>query len=104
MEHKDCYALDGTPPRFLGRPSEDHLLCFDHDRLRRIDASVRLPVEEAPTVLARACALWSKNSAPPGTLCEGQDESVAYSARLTLVSGEATGTLAITLLDVVPQT
>ena len=103
VENKDCFTVDGTPPRFVGRATDNYLLCFDHDRLNRIEASVRLSAGEAPTVLARACALWSKNAPPGGGLCEGHDGNVAYSARLSLVTGEAAGTLSITLLDVAPR-
>jgi hypothetical protein len=119
VENKDCHAVDGAPPRFVGQQPETYLLCFEHDHLTRIEASVRLPAADAPTVLARACALWSKNArravpavadpppdtaAAPVNLCEGRDGDIAYSARLGLVPGEATGSVSITLLDVVPRT
>jgi hypothetical protein len=113
---KDCYAIGGTPPRFVGRLPDQYLLCFDHDRLNRIEASVRLPADEAQRLFAQACALWLKNTLPigagattqagtitgAGTTCEGSD-GVAFSARLALVSGEATATLSMTLLDAAAQ-
>ena len=119
IENKDCYAGDATPPRFVGQQPETYLFCFDHDHLNRIEASVRLAAADGPTVLARACALWSKNSRTdpatvadaaveevqlPGNQCEGHDGGVAYSAHVALVPGDADGTLSITLLDVVPRT
>ena len=39
---KDCYGIDGAPPRFVGRQPDQYLLCFDHDRLTRVDAAVRV--------------------------------------------------------------
>jgi hypothetical protein len=97
---KDCYAIDGAPPRFVGRQPDEYLLCFDHDRLNRIDASVRLAADDAAQVFARACALWLKNSAPSsemGNICEGREDGIAWSARLEQVPGEATVPLALTL-------
>ena len=89
--NKDCYAIDGAPPRFVGRTPGEYLLCFDHDKLSRVEASVGLTAEEAPGVFARACALWLKSAAPnAGTVCEGRDSAVAFSSRLAPISGEAT--------------
>lgn len=99
---KDCYATDGTAPRFVGHPTDQYLLCFDHDRLSRIEASVRLTAEEAPQVFARACAMWLKNTAPTegsGHTCEGRDGGIAFSARLALAPGEAAAPLSMTLAD-----
>ncbi len=111
VENKDCYAIEGTPPRFVGQKPETYLLCFDHDHLDRIEAGVRLAADEAPKVFARACALWLKNSAgsdaplaPAGTLCEGRDGDVAFSARLGIMPGEPTGTVVIALANSAPRT
>lgn len=100
VDNRDCYAIDGTPPRFVGQQPDPYLLCFDHDRLNRIDASVRLPADEAPQMFDRACALWLKNTAQlagNGNICEGRDGGIAFSARLGLVPGEAMATVAVTL-------
>ncbi len=80
----DCYSVDGAPPRFLGTLPDEYLLCFEHDRLARIEASVLLPSGEAAQTFARACALWLKVAAPPAgaVLCEGREAAVAFSARL----------------------
>lgn len=89
---KDCYALDATPPSFLGRTPDEYVLCFDHDRLTRIEASVRLPAETSAPEFARACAVWLKSSAATpgiGDSCEGRDGSIAFSARLGAASAEA---------------
>jgi hypothetical protein len=102
-EGKDCYAIDGAPPRFVGQPSDDYLLCFAHDRLIRIEAAARLPAQDAPGIFARACALWAKNASPPaqteppGAPCEGSDGKVNYNARLTLAPDEDSATLGIVL-------
>jgi hypothetical protein len=100
-EMRDCFAIDGAPPRFVGRQPDQLLLCFDHDRLNRVEASVRLGAEEAAQVFAQACALWLKGPAPPagGSTCEGRDGGVAFSAQLATVPGEAVP-LSITLSDV----
>jgi hypothetical protein len=88
---KDCYTVDGKPPRLAGHATDEFLLCFSHDRLDRIEASVPMKAGEGPGVLARACSLWLKHSAPPagGTSCEGRDGDVAFSAHLGQVSGDA---------------
>src|SRR5258707_15717871 len=39
----ECYAVDGTRPRFIARPPSAYLLCFKQDRLSRVEATVRLP-------------------------------------------------------------
>jgi hypothetical protein len=43
----ECFAVDSKPPRFAGRAPDEYLLCFKQDRLTRIEATVRLPAEEA---------------------------------------------------------
>lgn len=100
VDSKDCYAVDGSPPRFVGRQPDEYLLCFDHDRLSRIDAAVRLDADDAAQVFARACALWLKNSAPMpgiGNTCEGRDGGIAWSAHLEQVPGDAAVPLVLTL-------
>jgi hypothetical protein len=80
---KDCYTVDGRPPRLVNHETEEFLLCFSHDRLDRIEASVPMKAGEGPGVLARACSLWLK--APPpagGNGCEGRDGEVTFSAHL----------------------
>jgi hypothetical protein len=102
VENRDCHAIDGAPPRFVGRQPDQYLLCFDHDRLNRIEASVRLPADDASPVFARACALWLKSMTPPavtGNACEGRDGGIAFSARLALVPDEAVATVSMTLSD-----
>src|SRR5258706_12544290 len=39
IESKDCYAIEGTPPTFVGRRPDEYLMCFEHDRLSRTNAS-----------------------------------------------------------------
>jgi hypothetical protein len=97
---QDCYTVDGEPPRFLGAAPEDYLLCFGHDRLNRIDASVRLANTQAGPTFARACALWLKTSTPAaGTdrRCAGRDEGVDFTARLADLPGQADARLSMTL-------
>jgi hypothetical protein len=87
---KDCFTVDGAPPRLVGRPTEEYLLCFSHDRLDRIEASVNLSADEATPVFARACGLWLKNSVPPtgGDTCEGRDGGVVFSGHLGRLPNE----------------
>jgi hypothetical protein len=98
----ECYSTDAPAPRFMERTPDEYLLCFKHDRLARIQASVRLPAEEAPATFAAACAAWLRHAAPasePGNAggCEGRDGAIRFSGRL----GDETG-LSITL-DGVPD-
>jgi hypothetical protein len=81
---RECYAADAPAPKFLGRAPDEYLLCFKQDRLSRIQASVRLPMDQAPDVFAAACAQWLKNAAaePAGAACEGRDGAIHFSFRL----------------------
>ncbi len=101
-EDKDCYSIEGAPPRFMGQAPDHYLLCFEHDHLNRVDVAVRLPAADAPQVFARACALWLKSTAATmasGTTCEGRDGSVAFSARLASLPGESAAAVTMTLTD-----
>ncbi len=103
---RECYSTPRTPPRFLGQQPDHYLLCFDHDRLGRIEAAVPLPAADAPQVFARACALWLKNTAAimtSGTTCEGRDGSVMFSARLVRLPGDTAATVSMSLTDNPPQ-
>ena len=99
IESKDCYAVDGTPPRFVGRQPDPYLLCFGHDHLNRVEATVRLPGDEAQQIFARACALWLHGTAPSaaGSTCEGREGRIAFSAHLGATAENATLPLSITL-------
>jgi hypothetical protein len=93
-EEAECYASDATPPRFIVRVPEEYLLCFKHDRLSRVQATVRLPRSVAAKIFADACGLWMNNAVaewaanlPPGNaVCDGADGPVRLSGRL---EGEA---------------
>src|ERR1019366_4783394 len=86
----ECYASDASAPRFVGRTPDEYLLCFQQDRLSRIQASVRLTTSSAPQVFAVACATWMKNAAaatpiaavPSADACEGRDGAIHFSGRL----------------------
>jgi hypothetical protein len=102
IESKDCYGVDGTPPAFIGQTPGEYLMCFEHDRLVRIDASVRIAADDAPRVFGRACALWLGNAQPltkADDACEGRDGDIAFSARLMAAPGESAAELLITLSD-----
>ena len=82
-EDPECYAVNGTGPRFIARSPFLYLLCFKHGRLSRIEARVRLPEKEAEQIFADACATWTKNAqAPAAAGCEGADGTIAFAARI----------------------
>ena len=89
----DCYAIDGTAPTFVARVPDEYLLCFKHNRLARVEATVRVPQDRAVQVFADACGLWFRNAALPTpviaaatesspAVCAGHDESAQFSGRL----------------------
>ncbi len=103
---QDCYTVDGAPPRFLGAAPDEYLLCFGHDRLNRIDASVRLALAQAGQTFAHACAVWSKNATPTAgsdRRCAGRDDGIDFSARLADLPGQADTRLSMTLSPAVPD-
>jgi len=76
------------------------LMCFEHDRLDRIEAAVRLAAQDAAGDFRRACALWLGTAQPPAMAddaCEGSDADTAFSARLVILPGEPTAELHMTL-------
>jgi hypothetical protein len=94
----ECYAANGLGPRFIARAPSEYLLCFKHERLSRIEATVRLPNNEADQILADACGLWTKSAPAPGAEgCEGADGGVVFSARLEKLPGEADSPLTVQL-------
>jgi hypothetical protein len=60
----ECYAPDGPAPRFIGSTPEEYLLCFKHDRLSRVQASVRLSDPQPAGVFAAACEDWLRHASP----------------------------------------
>jgi hypothetical protein len=102
-ESGDCFSMDGTsPPQFLARRPDSYLLCFEHDRLRRIEASVHLA--EAEPVLGALCAQWlgraeDTTRTPDG--CAGRDGGVEWRVR-SAQGPEPSATVSITLIDARP--
>lgn len=95
----ECYATDTPAPRFFARAPNEYLLCFTHDRLSRIQVTVRVEAADATVLFSRACAGWSKNAAAAGAgqtadSCEGRDDAVHFKARL---EGGAEATVSVTL-------
>ena len=81
---------------------EEYLMCFEHDRLGRIDASVRVAADDAARDFGRACATWSGNAPqvpPVDDACTGRDGDIAFSARLEALPGERSALLRISLTD-----
>ena len=82
-DQAECFAPNGSAPRFLARQPEEFILCYVHDRLSRIEATVRLSATEAPHVFADACGLWMKSAAPPpADGCSGTNNGIAFGAQL----------------------
>ena len=63
-EDGDCYGIDAPPPQFAGRRPEDYRLCFDHDRLSRIEAFVQLPADGAGPVSYTHLDVYKRQSFP----------------------------------------
>jgi hypothetical protein len=101
-EDADCFRPN-VVVSFLGRPPTEHLLCFDHDRLKRVEASVVLPAAEAPGLFTAACADWRRGD-PATTLepdaCAGRQGDIAFDARRTQGPDSAAATISITLVAV----
>jgi hypothetical protein len=99
-EEPDCHATNGPTPRFAGQTLDEYLLCFEHDRLHRVEATIRLAADQAAQVLSRACAQWLGNAAPaeaPDSGCSGVEGGVSFAARLGPESDESGTPLTITL-------
>jgi hypothetical protein len=125
----DCFRPN-VVVSFLGHAPTDHLLCFDHDRLERIEAAVALPAAEAPALFAAACAEWQRGAAAGamGTAatasaavsagaapsagaaaiaqgsdaCEGRQRDIAFSAHRTEGPDPDAATVSITLVSATP--
>ena len=101
-ESRDCYAVDGSAPTFIGHAPDEYLMCFEHDRLDRIDVSVRIAADDAARTFGRACARWLGNAQPlakADDACGGRDGDIAFSARLMAQPGEPTVEFLMTLTD-----
>jgi hypothetical protein len=104
-EGGDCFSMDGaSPPQFLARRPDSYLLCFEHDRLRRIEASVRLAETEAEPLLGALCAQWlgrAQDTARTPEGCAGRDGAVEWRVR-TAHGPDSSATLSITVIDARP--
>jgi hypothetical protein len=109
----DCYAINATAPTFIARVPDEYLLCFKHDRLARIEATVRVPQDQAAKIFSDACTLWFKNAALPAPVipaateasaatCGGQDGSSMFNGRLEAEPDQAGQPLTINI-DAVEQ-
>jgi hypothetical protein len=83
----ECYAADAPAVRLFGRDPDEYLLCFQQDRLARIQARVHLPAVESAGVFAAACAAWLRNAEPVdialgAPACEGRDGPIRFRGRL----------------------
>jgi hypothetical protein len=103
LESGDCFSVDGaSPPQFLARRPDSYLLCFDHDRLRRIEASLQLA--ETEPLLGALCAQWldrAQDAARTPDGCAGREGDVEWRVR-TAQGAESSTTLSVTLIDARP--
>jgi hypothetical protein len=90
-QDQDCYSSGGPSLSFAGRKLDEYLLCLRHDRLYRIEATLRLAPDQAAQLLARTCAAW------PAGQCAGREGHVSFSARLGEESAEHEVPLSIIL-------
>jgi hypothetical protein len=108
----ECYGMEQTAPRFMARTPSQYMLCFKHDRLARVQATVNLPPGEAAQIFSDACGLWQRNAAAgvPGAgqpaagqpgACDGRDGGITYSGRLDQDDTQADAPLTLTLDSVV---
>jgi hypothetical protein len=74
----ECFSVDGARPRFVARAPSEFLLCFKHDRLARIEATVRLPADEAARIFSDACGLWLKKPVGSSEECGGADGGITF--------------------------
>src|SRR5882757_1035602 len=94
-DDSECYAVNGAGPRFMTHSPSSYLLCFNHGRLSRVEATVRLAENESAQMVAAACALWTKNTQAPNAAvsdsaaasdsveaCGGANGSVAFAAHI----------------------
>jgi hypothetical protein len=99
----DCFSMHGaSPPQFLARRADSYLLCFEHDRLHRIEASVQLA--QAEPLLGALCAQWlgrAQDTARTPDGCAGREGTVEWRVHTAQGLGSS-ATLSITLLDARP--
>jgi hypothetical protein len=74
----ECYAVDGARPRFVSRSPSEYLLCFKHDRLSRVEATVQLPADGAVRIFADACGLWMKKPLGATEDCAGSEGGISF--------------------------
>ncbi len=99
-EDKDCFRPK-VSISFLGQPPTEHLLCFDHDQLKRVEAAVELTAAQAPAVFTAACAQWQGGARAAGLesdACAGRRGDVDFSARRAAVPDGSTAVVSITLI------
>ena len=93
----ECYAMEQAAPRFLARTPNEYLLCFTHDRLARVEATVNLPQDEAERIFSDACGLWMKTA---GAAQAGAAQPAGVPVAADAASGEAGGAAMGTSLGV----
>ncbi len=114
----ECYAMERAAPRFVARTPSEYMLCFKHDRLARVQATVNLPQTDATQIFSDACSLWQRHAAAGATgaglpaagvtgdgqpaagqpgACDGRDGGIAYAGRLEQEETQADAPMTVTL-------
>jgi len=101
-ESGDCFSPSrAPPPQFLGLRPDPYLLCFEHDRLHRIELSVQIAAGDAARLKDAVCAAWL-GSVPENTRtpdgCAGSGDGVLFSAHLA-PGAASSAALSIILVD-----
>lgn len=100
-DEPECYAVEREVPRFMARSPAEYLVCFTHDRLSRIEATVQLSQTESAQIFDDACGLWTKNAPAAGRTCNGADGTITFAAHLES-DADAAGAQLVIQLDSEP--
>jgi hypothetical protein len=86
----ECYAADAPAPRFFANTPDEFLLCFQNDRLSRIEATVQATTPDASAQFAAACAGWLKKAAGGGRGADAQNPAAQNTAAGATGTGSGT--------------
>lgn len=82
----ECYAAAEPRLRLRGILAEDHVMCFQHDRLVRAEAVLRLPRDVSTDTFPRWCEEWVAGLADverAAEHCAGREGDTSFDAVLS---------------------
>jgi len=103
-DDQECYSKSGSPFVFRGAETEDHVLCFFHERLFRVEAALRLPKDVSAETFGQWCDDWLSGLTEvnrDAERCEGREKDTQFSATLAYES-ELSGPLITVLIYDIP--